>query len=116
MIRSCLGHTGNGVLFHRVRSLDGAQRISVDNYTSFGLQVRLSTWKEGTIKIGKHCHFGDYNNITAVEGIVIGDNLLTGSNVLISDKLSSLNIFNFLNKPYKTKSDNIIAGQRSLKL
>lgn len=30
--------------------------------------------------------------------------------------LSSLNIFNFLNKPYKTKSDNIIEGQRSLKL
>ena len=30
--------------------------------------------------------------------------------------LSSLNIFNFLNKPYKTKSDNIIQGQRSLKL
>lgn len=30
--------------------------------------------------------------------------------------LSSLNIFNFLNKPYKRKSDNIIEGQRSLKL
>ena len=30
--------------------------------------------------------------------------------------LSSLNIFIFLNKPYKRKSDNIIEGQRSLKL
>lgn len=30
--------------------------------------------------------------------------------------ISSLNIFNFLNKPYKRKSDNIIEGQRSLKL
>jgi len=30
--------------------------------------------------------------------------------------LSLLNIFNFLNKPYKRKSDNIIQGQRSLKL
>ena len=30
--------------------------------------------------------------------------------------LSSLNIFNFLNRPYKRKSDNIIHGQRSLKL
>ena len=30
--------------------------------------------------------------------------------------LSSFNIFNFLNKPYKRKSDNIIEGQRSLKL
>ena len=30
--------------------------------------------------------------------------------------LSSLNIFTFLNKPYKRKSDNIIHGQRSLKL
>jgi len=35
------------------------------------------------------------------------------SNIIV---LSSLNIFNFLNKPYKTKSDNIIEGQRSLKL
>lgn len=35
------------------------------------------------------------------------------SNIIV---LSSLNIFNFLNKPYKRKSDNIIQGQRSLKL
>lgn len=35
------------------------------------------------------------------------------SNIIV---LSSLNIFNFLNKPYKRKSDNIIEGQRSLKL
>lgn len=35
------------------------------------------------------------------------------SNIII---LSSFNMFMFLNKPYKTKSDNIIEGQRSLKL
>ena len=35
------------------------------------------------------------------------------SNIIV---LSSLNMYNFLNKPYKTKSDNIIHGQRSLKL
>ena len=30
--------------------------------------------------------------------------------------LSSFNMFSFLNKPYKTKSDNIIDGKRSLKI
>ncbi len=35
------------------------------------------------------------------------------SNIIV---LSSLNMFTFLNKPYKRKSDNIIEGQRSLKL
>ena len=72
MIRSCLGHTGNGVLFHRVRSLDGAQRISVDNYTSFGLQVRLSTSKEGTIKIEAKLDKGPYvGQINVINDVVI---------------------------------------------
>lgn len=35
--------------------------------------------------IGNGCNFGEYNHITAVNRIVIGDNLLTGRFVLITD-------------------------------
>lgn len=54
-------------------------------------------------------------NINIKEIFVTATILFGGtlSNIIV---LSSLNIFNFLNRPYKTKSDNIIEGQRSLKL
>lgn len=37
------------------------------------------------IKIGSNCHFGAFNHITAINSIEIGDNLLTGKNVTITD-------------------------------
>ena len=40
---------------------------------------------EPEITIGSHCHFGLRNHITAVRKIIIGDYLLTGSYVLITD-------------------------------
>lgn len=40
---------------------------------------------EPIITIGDHCMFGNCNHITAVNGIIIGKNLRTGKNVLISD-------------------------------
>lgn len=51
-----------------------------------------------------------------IKEIFVTSTILFGgvlANIIV---LSSLNIFSFLNKPYKTKSDNIIEGQRSLKL
>ena len=55
-------------------------------------------------------NFINIKDIFVTTSIIIGGLL---SNIIV---LSSLNMFNFLNKPYKTKSDNIIEGQRSLKL
>ena len=55
-------------------------------------------------------------NFVNIKYIFVTSSILVGgllSNIIV---LSSLNMFNFLNKPYKTKSDNIIQGQRSLKL
>ncbi len=37
------------------------------------------------LSIGNGCNFGEYNHITAVNRIIIGDNLLTGRFVLITD-------------------------------
>ena len=40
---------------------------------------------EPEIKIGNGCHIGAYAHLTATRGITIGDNLLTGTNVIITD-------------------------------
>lgn len=40
---------------------------------------------ESRIIIGNGCVFGYYNHITAANGIIIGNNLRTGKNVLFSD-------------------------------
>ena len=37
------------------------------------------------ISIGNNCHFGDYNHIGAINGIEIGNGVLTGQYVLIED-------------------------------
>ena len=42
------------------------------------------------LTIGNGCNFGEYNHITAVNRIVIGDNLLTGRFVLITDNSHGL--------------------------
>lgn len=41
--------------------------------------------KEPSLEIGDHCCFGKRNHITCINRIVIGNNLLTGNDVLISD-------------------------------
>lgn len=51
-----------------------------------------------------------------IKEIFVTATILFGGTLANIIVLSSLNMFNFLNKPYKTKSDNIIEGQRSLKL
>ena len=61
-------------------------------------------------------------NIKIAESFINIKSLFVSATVLFGGVLaniivlSSLNMFNFLNKPYKRKSDNIIEGQRSLKL
>lgn len=37
------------------------------------------------LTIGSHCNFGAYNHITCTNRITIGDNLLTGKWVTITD-------------------------------
>lgn len=54
-----------------------------------GANVQLTAWQGDygapLIRIGNKCTIRDFAHITAVRSIIIGDNLLTGTNVLISD-------------------------------
>lgn len=94
--RMFIGHVGKGTLIRRHCRLDGdsldkviiGDNCSFDTYFCLGARARLE--KEGervipSIEIGDNCTIGQYNHITSVNKIIIGDNLLTGKFVLISD-------------------------------
>jgi len=71
----------------------GENNISIGDYsTIYGFSTLGCRTKYGkqsfpnaSIKIGNHCHIGEYNHITSCNSITIGDGLLTGRYVLISD-------------------------------
>ena len=72
--------------------IKGMERISIGNNTFIGRHVSLAAWTSFNgikympiIKIGDGCSIGEDNHITAINEIVIGNNVLTGKKVLITD-------------------------------
>lgn len=71
----------------------GQKNISIGDYTTINRNTVLGCWTKygnqefsnASITIGNNCHIGEYNQITACNKITIGDGLLTGRYVLISD-------------------------------
>lgn len=71
-------------------TLKGGEYIQMGEYTKFGRHGILTAWKLNEnntpqITIGSRCNFGDFNHITASNSIVIGDDVLTGRWVTITD-------------------------------
>lgn len=93
LISHKLSYCGKRVLFCFPSTLlYGLKYISVGSMTTFGKGMRLTAWDtyagecfHPSITIGKDCHFGDNCHVTSCNKISIGDNLLTGTNVLITD-------------------------------
>lgn len=77
--------------FGKIGKLDGMKNISIGNFSFFSdyfyltVQCRIESIPEPNITIGNHCCFGAYNHITCSNSITIGDNLLTGKWVTITD-------------------------------
>ena len=70
----------------------GGQYISIGEYCTIGENVELTAWDNykgqrfrPEIRIGNGCTIRKGSHITAINKIIIGDNLLTGPNVLITD-------------------------------
>jgi acetyltransferase-like isoleucine patch superfamily enzyme len=66
--------------------------INIGINTSFGKQAVVNAWDEyegdkftPSITIGKGCNFGDFVHITSLNNIEIGNNVLTGRWVTITD-------------------------------
>lgn len=80
------------VKFSKGLYVEGGRYITIGNFTKFGKNSVLTAWPyfngqsfQPSISIGCGCNFGDYIHITCVNGIKIGNNLLTGRNVTITD-------------------------------
>lgn len=72
--------------------ISGGDAFCIGNGVSFGIANVLEAYYSYVhqkfnplVKIGDNCTFGDYNHITCINGINIGQNLLTGRRVLITD-------------------------------
>ena len=72
----------------------GEKNVKIGDYTTIQGNSILGCWikygdkqefPSASISIGNHCSIGEYNHITACNKITIGDGLLTGRYVLISD-------------------------------
>lgn len=70
----------------------GEKYFSIEKGTSFGKLVVLTAWDtyEGEsfspeVIIGENCNFGDYLHLTCINKITIGNGVLTGRWVTISD-------------------------------
>lgn len=94
-ITNFLGKVGEGTTFMRPLLLqgNGYRRIKVGARTCFAHHCILGCWEryrmgdyyEPEIIIGDDCSIGEYSHITAINRVVIGNGLLTGRFVYISD-------------------------------
>ena len=80
----------NTVIFGKIGRIHGSKCMKIAERTKFGDFFYLTSWTEyvqqkPTLEIGKHCNFGGFNHITCTNKIVIGNNVLTGRWVTISD-------------------------------
>ena len=73
-------------------NLLGMKYFNVGKGTSFAPRAELTAWEQyrgftysPCVTIGRNCQFGQACHITAIAEITIGDNLLTGQYVIISD-------------------------------
>lgn len=81
----------NGIVRNPIK-LMGLRFFSVGQGTRFAPKAELTAWEnyhgfsyQPRVSIGKNCCFGRACHITAIGEITIGDNLLTGQYIIISD-------------------------------
>lgn len=89
-----LGNVGENVIIEKPCKLEGggSRLISIGARSYIHSNCFLGCWKKyhkqeltPSISIGEECNIGQYTQITACNKIVIGNGLLTGKFVLISD-------------------------------
>jgi acetyltransferase-like isoleucine patch superfamily enzyme len=96
-----------GVFFPTDLTSLGEDCISIGEGTHIGEHCILTAWKSTCaggdfhpeITIGNNCSFGEYNHITSTNKIIIGDNLLTGRWVTITDNSHGETDYDTLQQP-----------------
>jgi acetyltransferase-like isoleucine patch superfamily enzyme len=97
---------GKKSIMFPARYLCGLQYISIGDETRLGKNIQLTAWDTyrghrycPQIAIGNRCYLGDDIHITAINSVIIGNNVLTGKRVLITDNAHGASIYSTLNIP-----------------
>lgn len=107
VLRPRFAHLGNdSVIGYKAQLLNGLKYISIGNHVQISKGVLLTAWDSITnekyspeIVIGDYCIIHDNCHITSVNSIRIGDHLLTGTNVLITDNAHGIGTREQMNIP-----------------
>lgn len=97
---------GHGIVFEPfLLGLKGEKYISIGDDTYLSKGVLLTAWDSflnekftPEIRIGCNCGIGANSHITAINSIYIGDNVLTGLDVLITDNAHGASVRDILDK------------------
>lgn len=96
----------DGVFFESDIQLHDAHCISIGDNGYICHHVIFTAWTkyqnqvfDPEIIIGKNCYIGEYNHITSTNKIIIGDNLLTGRWVTITDNSHGVTDYKTLQQP-----------------
>ena len=81
---------GYAACMGKINQLNGQKYISVGDRTIIGQGIYLTAWDttqyaEPVLNIGNDCCFGADNHITCINKVIIGNNVLTGKWVTITD-------------------------------
>lgn len=113
---------GNNSLLSDSVRITNPQYISIGNDCEFFRGVKITATDSyfgnhynPTLHIGNNCQFGEGSHITAINSIRIGNGLLTGSNVLITDNAHGASDSNLLEthpllRPLFSKGEVIIGN------
>lgn len=110
--------------------LKGAKYISIGDNCRISSRVTLTAYDayidekfHPEIVIGNNCSIGEDSHITAINSIKLGDNVLLGKNILITDNAHGQSISNLLDiapdfRPLSSKGpvlidDNVWIGEKS---
>ncbi len=104
-------HWGKGThLGWKAMKLVGLNYISVGDGTCISPGVQLTAWDlhnglrfTPSIVIGKRCAIRENSHITAINSITIGDNLLTGTNVLVTDNSHGQSTREHMSQPFSER-------------
>lgn len=120
----------NAVIKPYMQGLKGEKYISIGDDSYIGEGALLTAWDSflgqnftPEINIGRNCGIGANSHITAINKIIIGDNVLTGLNVLITDNAHGASERNLLDvspnlRPLESKGpvvieDNVWIGEKA---
>lgn len=92
ILRPLFRKIGSHVSFQFPLNIEGHQYIEIGDNSFFNRHATITAVEERfeqcfspNLRIGANCSFGEYCHITCVESILIGNNLLTGRWVTITD-------------------------------